>query len=138
VKFTLTPNDLDTISRKQWDTDFKLIYTIMLSDSQLTCELEVHNPGNDGFECNTLLHSYLRVNVLPSTPWYLIEGCLYHRYRGSGKSSIHRQSSGQSLPVSPPSLIKGPPRELGNRLYYRSNRPCLQICATRNHGRGSQ
>ena len=110
VKFTLTPNDLDTISRTQWDTDFKLIYTIMLSDSQLTCELEVHNPGlNDGFECNTLLHSYLRVNVLSSSLWYLIEGCLCHRYRGSGKSSIHRQSSWQSHPVLPLLLIKGPP-----------------------------
>lgn len=63
VTFTLTPDDLDTTSRKQWDTDFQLFYTVDLGESELTCELEVHNPGADDFECNTLLHTYLRVQV---------------------------------------------------------------------------
>jgi D-hexose-6-phosphate mutarotase len=46
-----------------WESEFELTYTIELSETELKTQLEVYNPRTEPFECNTLLHTYLRVNV---------------------------------------------------------------------------
>ena len=61
--FNLTSEDLDSTSKALWDSDFKLVYTVELEDNALVNEFEVHNPGTSDFECNVLLHTYLRVEV---------------------------------------------------------------------------
>ena len=64
ITFVLTQEDLDAISRKLWGYEFKLTYTVELGESELKTELEIHNPGTIGFECNALLHTYLWVQVI--------------------------------------------------------------------------
>ena len=61
--FTLTHDDLDATTRKLWGLEFRLVYTVELAESELHTQLEVHNLGTEGFECNTLLHTYLRIEV---------------------------------------------------------------------------
>lgn len=63
VTFQLTPHDLDSSQRRLWDAEFQLAYTVKLAETELKTELEVYNPGTEPFECNTLLHTYLRVDV---------------------------------------------------------------------------
>lgn len=63
VSFTLTQKDLDATSRNQWGSDFKLVYTVEIEERSLKNIMEVHNPGSTPFECNVLLHTYLRVPV---------------------------------------------------------------------------
>jgi len=61
----LTHDDLDALKRNMWDTEFQLTYTIEVAETELTTRFEVYNPGTEPFECHTLLHTYLRVNVCP-------------------------------------------------------------------------
>jgi glucose-6-phosphate 1-epimerase len=63
VTFELRPEDLDSGTRRLWEADFTLTYTVELDEKELKTEFQVYNPGADGFECHTLLHTYLRVPV---------------------------------------------------------------------------
>jgi glucose-6-phosphate 1-epimerase len=63
VTFELRPEDLDSVMRRLWEADFTLTYTVELDEKELKTEFQVYNPGADGFECHTLLHTYLRVPV---------------------------------------------------------------------------
>jgi len=63
VAFTLAQKDIDATARSQWGSDFKLVYTVEIEERSLKNIMEVHNPGTSAFECNVLLHTYLRVPV---------------------------------------------------------------------------
>jgi galactose mutarotase-like enzyme len=65
VSFTLLQKDIDATARSQWGSDFKLVYTVEIEERSLKNIMEVHNRGSSAFECNVLLHTYLRVPVEP-------------------------------------------------------------------------
>jgi D-hexose-6-phosphate mutarotase len=47
-----------------WPHEFKLEYTVTLSDEQLNCTLKVNNVGDSFFTAHTLLHTYLKVPAI--------------------------------------------------------------------------
>ena len=66
VTFTLNDNDLATGVKKLWEYEFSMDYTVeVIDEGSLKTTLQVRNPGTETWECNTLLHTYLRVQVSP-------------------------------------------------------------------------
>ena len=63
MTFTLNDNDLSPDVKKLWDHEFSMDYTVQVQETQLKTTLKVRNPGTQTWECNTLLHTYLRVPV---------------------------------------------------------------------------
>ncbi|XP_064620806.1 uncharacterized protein LOC135483728 [Lineus longissimus] len=63
--FSLTDND-DT--RKMWNHNFKLIYTVVLKELSLETKLQVDNTGPSSFDFTCLLHTYFQLqDVTKST-----------------------------------------------------------------------
>ena len=66
VTFSLNDTDLAPDVKKLWDHEFSMDYTVELGETELKTTLQVRNPGTETWECNNLLHTYLRVPVLYS------------------------------------------------------------------------
>jgi glucose-6-phosphate 1-epimerase len=63
LDFGLSAAGLGADWRAKWPYDFGLVYSVTLSKGSLTTSLVVSNEGEDAFECQALLHTYLRVKV---------------------------------------------------------------------------
>ncbi|KAK1755225.1 putative aldose 1-epimerase protein [Echria macrotheca] len=61
LDFGLSGAGLDAETRKLWPYDFNLIYSVNLNRESLTTGLVVSNDGDKPFECQVLMHTYLRV-----------------------------------------------------------------------------
>ncbi|KAK4100666.1 galactose mutarotase-like protein [Parathielavia hyrcaniae] len=53
---------LDPVARAHWPFRFNLIYSVTLNPSSLTTSIVATNDGAESFECQVLMHTYLRVN----------------------------------------------------------------------------
>ncbi|KAI9815954.1 MAG: hypothetical protein M1827_001946 [Pycnora praestabilis] len=62
LDFGLSSSNLSPETRKAWPYDFGLIYSVTLGRNGLGTTLNVRNEGEEAFEFQVLLHSYLRVN----------------------------------------------------------------------------
>lgn len=64
LDFGLSAAGLDAETRRQWPYEFNLIYTVTLNRGGLTTSLVVSNDDEArAFECQVLMHTYLRVAV---------------------------------------------------------------------------
>jgi glucose-6-phosphate 1-epimerase len=49
--------------RKAWPYEFGLLYSVTLSKEGLETSLQVQNKGNQNFDFQVLMHTYLRIDV---------------------------------------------------------------------------
>lgn len=53
--------------RKAWPYEFGLVYSVTLARNTLETALEVRNEGQQNFEFQVLMHSYLNIEVWPGS-----------------------------------------------------------------------
>jgi len=63
LDFGLSSANLDDQTKSQWPYGFGLLYSVTLDQKSLTTSLIITNEGDKPFECQALLHTYLRVKV---------------------------------------------------------------------------
>jgi glucose-6-phosphate 1-epimerase len=71
LDFGLYRSGLSEEARKAWPLDFGLQYSVTLAKESLQTVMSVRNEGEQSFEFQLLLHTYLKVQVSfrkPSTP----------------------------------------------------------------------
>jgi len=63
LDFGLSAAGLDDATRQLWPFSFNLIYSVNLNRDSLTTSLVVNNDDVKPFDCQVLMHTYLRVGV---------------------------------------------------------------------------
>ncbi len=63
IDFGLSPSNLDDATKKAWPYSFGLIYSITFNRDELETSILVRNEGGEPWEFQTLMHTYLRVEV---------------------------------------------------------------------------
>lgn len=63
LDFGLSSENLDESIRSKWPFSFGLLYSVTLDRDSLNTTLVVTNDGDTPFECQTLMHTYLKVKV---------------------------------------------------------------------------
>ncbi|XP_060073214.1 uncharacterized protein LOC132553028 [Ylistrum balloti] len=76
VKCSLALTD-DEDTRKVWNYQFKLVYTLELTTSSLSTRLTVHNTGGESFTFTTLMHSYFLTPDISTTSVRGLKGLTY-------------------------------------------------------------
>ncbi len=66
LDFGLSSSGLDPATRAAWPYAFNLIYSITLNRDNLSTSLIVTNEDTRPFDCQVLMHTYLRVKVRSS------------------------------------------------------------------------
>jgi glucose-6-phosphate 1-epimerase len=68
LDFGLSPSNLSDASKKAWPYSFGLIYSVTLGREGLTTSIVVRNEGEEAWDFQVLMHTYLRVKVGFSVP----------------------------------------------------------------------
>jgi glucose-6-phosphate 1-epimerase len=63
LDFGLSSSNLDETSKMLWGYSFGAIYSVTLDRESLSTCLVITNEDSEPFDCQMLLHTYLRVNV---------------------------------------------------------------------------
>jgi glucose-6-phosphate 1-epimerase len=63
LDFGLSPSNLSEESKKAWPYAFGLIYSVTLGRDGLTTSMVVQNDGEEAWEFQILMHTYLRIGV---------------------------------------------------------------------------
>jgi glucose-6-phosphate 1-epimerase len=63
LDFGLYSSGISDEARKAWPLDFGLVYSVTLSKDSLQTVINVRNEGEQSFEFQFLLHTYLRIKV---------------------------------------------------------------------------
>lgn len=119
---------LDPVATAHWPFKFNLIYSVMLNRESLTTSIVATNDGGAPFECQVLLHTYLRVKVglappQPISPFHQNKqltrppGHHHHNHHRPRLSALHRQARHHHAP-------KNLPRHR-TPIHNRRNRPHL-------------
>lgn len=84
AKFSI---ESDAFSKSMWNYNFKIIYTVVLSEEQLFCNLEIFNTSDKfTMRFNVLLRTYIQVPDINSCRIYGLKGCQYvHRKHDNDK-----------------------------------------------------
>jgi hypothetical protein len=140
VTFTLNDNDLSPDVKKLWDYEFSMDYTVEVNESELKTTLQVRNPGTEPWECNTLLHTYLRVPVLPSLEYFSCR--MFPKWESKdypvSNTKIKFSKRYISIPISDFDLV-GHSRRLRTCQNHRRNGSSLRIYTPfNNHSSGHQ
>jgi len=69
LDFGLYSSGISDEARKAWPLDFGLVYSVTLSKESLQTVVNVRNEGEQSFEFQFLLHTYLKIGVC-SSPIY--------------------------------------------------------------------
>ncbi|KAK3329362.1 galactose mutarotase-like domain-containing protein [Apodospora peruviana] len=119
LDFGLSPAALDSDTKSKWPYVFNMIYSVTLSRDSLTTSLVVNNDDDKPFECQLLLHTYLRVQDISKVE---IKGLSSATYidKVNGSSSQQTQSSALTIsgetdrvytpatpPTDPVSVVEG-------------------------------
>ncbi|KOS23419.1 Glucose-6-phosphate 1-epimerase [Escovopsis weberi] len=64
LDFGLSSDNLDAAAKKAWPYKFGLLYSVTLDVGSLSTALVVTNEGDEPFECQTLLHTYFKIDVV--------------------------------------------------------------------------
>ncbi|KAI8624768.1 galactose mutarotase-like protein [Xylariaceae sp. FL1651] len=62
LDFGLSSATLDDKSKELWPHTFSAIYSVTLTPDGLSTGIVITNDGNEPFECQVLMHTYLRIN----------------------------------------------------------------------------
>jgi glucose-6-phosphate 1-epimerase len=63
IDFGLSPSNLDEEARRAWPYNFGLIYSVTLTRDGLETSMVVRNEGQESWDFQILMHTYLRVKV---------------------------------------------------------------------------
>lgn len=63
LDFGLSSSNLDDETQAKWGYKFGAIYSVALDRGTLSTALVITNEGSEAFDCQVLLHTYLRVGV---------------------------------------------------------------------------
>jgi glucose-6-phosphate 1-epimerase len=63
LDFGLSSANLDASTKALWPYDFGLIYSVTLDRESLSTSIVITNEGSQPFDCQVLMHTYLRVKV---------------------------------------------------------------------------
>lgn len=66
LDFGLSSDNLSESSKMSWPYTFGLIYSVTLGRDGLETSMLVRNEGEEAFEFELLMHTYLRINVCSS------------------------------------------------------------------------
>ncbi|KAK3341278.1 galactose mutarotase-like domain-containing protein [Lasiosphaeria hispida] len=77
LDFGLSSANLDPSARALWPFQFGLIYTVYLNRDSLTTSLVVTNDDDKPFDCQVLLHTYLRVKDITAVEISGLAGASY-------------------------------------------------------------
>lgn len=69
LDFGLSSETLPADWREKWGYKFGLVYSVTLAPGSLATSLVVSNEGDDAFELQALLHTYLTVDVCLALPY---------------------------------------------------------------------
>ncbi|KAL2885840.1 Glucose-6-phosphate 1-epimerase [Ceratocystis lukuohia] len=74
LDFGLSSESIPAASKALWPYTFGLIYSVTLNRESLTTSLVITNEGGEAFDCQMLLHTYLRVDDIDKTDITGLEG----------------------------------------------------------------
>ncbi|KAK0657231.1 galactose mutarotase-like domain-containing protein [Cercophora newfieldiana] len=77
LDFGLSAAGLDEAARKLWPFAFNLIYSVNLNRESLTTSLVVTNDDDKAFDCQVLMHTYLRVKDISNVEVLGLESAEY-------------------------------------------------------------
>lgn len=77
LDFGLSSSSLDESTKKLWPYDFNLLYSVTLDAKTLSTGLVVTNQGNEPFDCQVLMHTYLKVNDIANVTVTGLKGAQY-------------------------------------------------------------
>ncbi|KAK5992916.1 Glucose-6-phosphate 1-epimerase [Cladobotryum mycophilum] len=78
LDFGLSSENLDDATRQLWPYKFGLLYSVTLDVESLNTALVVTNEGDEPFECQTLLHTYFKIQDISSVKITGLEDSPYH------------------------------------------------------------
>jgi glucose-6-phosphate 1-epimerase len=71
LDFGLSSESLDAETKALWPYTFGLLYSVTLDRESLNTTLVVTNDGDEPFEVQTLMHTYLKIAVCCPTMMYM-------------------------------------------------------------------
>jgi glucose-6-phosphate 1-epimerase len=63
IDFGLSPSNLNEETREAWPYNFGLIYSVTLTRDGLETSMVVRNEGQQAWDFQVLMHTYLKVKV---------------------------------------------------------------------------
>ncbi|KKA28248.1 hypothetical protein TD95_002421 [Thielaviopsis punctulata] len=110
LDFALSSNTIPEASKALWPYTFGLLYSVTLSRESLTTSLVITNEGTEAFDCQMLLHTYLRVDDIEKTSVTGLEGAEFidkidppPTQTQTGPVLIAKEVDRVYTPVGPPS-----------------------------------
>lgn len=67
LDFGLSPSNLSEEAKKAWPHEFGLIFSVTLGREGLATSIVVQNVGDSAWEFQTLMHTYLKIEVCPGS-----------------------------------------------------------------------
>lgn len=91
LDFGLYTSGLGEDARKAWPFDFGLVYSVTLAKDSLQTVVNVRNEGEESFEFQFLLHTYLKIKVSFPSILYIIYSLT--RYSAGYHQGLRQRSS---------------------------------------------
>ncbi|KAH9893081.1 galactose mutarotase-like domain-containing protein [Xylariomycetidae sp. FL2044] len=111
LDFGLSSSTLDDKSKEAWPYTFSAIYSVTLTPDGLGTGLVITNDGDKPFECQCLLHTYLRINDITKVEVTGLEGAEYidkvdgaQTKKQEGPVTITGETDRVYTPIKPPSV----------------------------------
>ncbi|KAL0935060.1 aldose 1-epimerase family protein [Colletotrichum truncatum] len=86
LDFGLSSANLDEETKAKWGYKFGAIYSVTLDRENLSTSIVVTNEGEEPFDCQILMHTYLRVNDITQVQVQGLDGANYTDKVHSGAS----------------------------------------------------
>ncbi|KAK1597408.1 aldose 1-epimerase [Colletotrichum navitas] len=77
LDFGLSSANLDEETKAKWGYKFGAIYSVSLDRDTLSTAMVITNEGDEAFDCQTLMHTYLRVNDITKVTVQGLDGAPY-------------------------------------------------------------
>ncbi|KAF2001934.1 galactose mutarotase-like protein [Amniculicola lignicola CBS 123094] len=97
LDFGLSTTELSEEARKAWPFDFGLVYSVTLAKDSLQTVLNVRNEGEESFEFQVLLHTYLKISDISKVA---INGLLGVSYVDKVLNATTHQQSDASVTIT--------------------------------------
>ncbi|KAF6838583.1 aldose 1-epimerase family protein [Colletotrichum plurivorum] len=86
LDFGLSSANLDDETKAKWGYKFGAIYSVTLDRESLSTSIVITNEGEEAFDCQVLLHTYLRVDDITKVQVQGLDGAEYTDKVDSGAS----------------------------------------------------
>lgn len=97
LDFGLSSSELSEDARKAWPLEFALVYSVTLSKDSLQTVVNVRNEGQQSFEFQFLLHTYLKIQDISKVA---INGLLGVTYTDKVLNATEHKQSDSSITIT--------------------------------------